>query len=161
MPSKSCYCRRSRGTSKRDALLKLGAAAVYDPNDATWRKQLKEFLSGKRVDVAIDNIGGEGFNDLLDTLGHNGKVAVIGRLAGPVPQFNTASLFFRRITIKGTFVGDYSPPEAQAAWKAAVAILNKAGARPVVDRVFPFEQLRPAFDRLAQGPLGKVLLAVG
>ena len=150
----------SRGTAKRDALLKLGAAAVYDPNDPTWRKQLKEFLAGKRVDLAIDNIGGEGFNDLLDTLGHNGKVAVIGRLAGPVPQFNTASLFFRRITIRGIFVGDFSPPEAQAAWAATVAILDKAGARPLVDHVFAFDQLLPAFERLKEGPLGKVLLKV-
>ena len=150
----------SRGTSKRDALLKVGAAAVYDPNEATWRKQLKEFLAGKRVDLAVDNIGGEGFNELLDTLGHNAKVAVIGRLAGPVPQFNTASLFFRRITIRGVFVGDYSPPEAQTAWAATVAILDHASARPLVDRVFSFDQLLPAFERLKQGPLGKVLLKV-
>jgi len=29
-----------------------------------------------------------------------------------------------------------------------------------VDRVFPFEQLPQAFDRLAEGPMGKVLLNV-
>jgi NADPH2:quinone reductase len=155
----------SRGTAKRDALLKLGAAAVYDPNDPTWRKQLKaqlaqEYPAGRRVDLFIDNIGGEPFNDVLDTLAHNGKVSVVGRLAGPVPQFNTASLFFRRITIRGVHVGDYSPAEAQGAWRATLEILNRTGARPVVDRVFPFEQLIEAFERLRQGPLGKVLLAV-
>jgi NADPH2:quinone reductase len=150
----------SRGTAKRDALLKLGAAAVYDPNDPTWRKTLKEFLGATRIDLAVDNVGGEGFSDLIDTLGANGKVSVVGRLAGPVPRFNTATLFFRRITIRGVAVGTYTAEESQAAWKAAVALLDKTGARPLVDHVFPFEQLRPAFDRLAQGPLGKVLLAV-
>jgi NADPH2:quinone reductase len=30
-----------------------------------------------------------------------------------------------------------------------------------VDRVFPFEELPQAFERLAQGPMGKVLLKVG
>lgn len=154
----------SRGTSKREALLKLGAAAVYDPNAPAWPKRLKEFLSpaggGIRsaVDLVIDNVGGAGFNDLLATLGANGKVSVVGRLAGPVPQFNTASLFFRRLTIKGVAVGTYTPEESQAAWKGVVELMNKINARPVVDRIFEFEQLKEAFERLAQGPLGKVLV---
>jgi NADPH2:quinone reductase len=29
-----------------------------------------------------------------------------------------------------------------------------------VDKVFPFDQLPQAFERLARGPMGKVLLAV-
>lgn len=150
----------SRGTAKKQALLELGASAVLDPTDALWRKQLKEILQGARVDLAIDNIGGPLLPDVIDTLGQNGKVAVVGRLAGPVPQFNTATLLFRRITIKGVHVGAYTPPEAQAAWSAALALLAKTGARPVIDSEFPFEKLRDAFERLAKGPLGKVILTV-
>jgi len=150
----------SRGTGKVDALMKLGAHAVFDPNDPTWRRKLKEFTGGTRVDLAIDNIGGALFSEVVDSLGHGGKVACVGRLAGPVPQFNTASLFFRRITIKGVYVGDYTPPQAQAAWAAVLKLLNDADVRPVVDQIFPFERLLDAFERLRQGPLGKVLVAV-
>ena len=39
-------------------------------------------------------------------------------------------------------------------------LLGRTGARPLVDSVFPFEQIRPAFEQLARGPMGKVLLAV-
>ena len=150
----------SRGTEKVDALMKLGANAVLDPNDPTWRKKLKEFTGGKRVGLAIDNIGGALFSEVLDSLDHNGKIACVGRLAGPVPQFNTASLFFRRITIKGVHVGDFTPPQAQAAWDATLKLLNESGVTPVIDKIFPFEQLIEAFERLRAGPLGKVLLAV-
>jgi NADPH2:quinone reductase len=150
----------SRGSAKAPALLKQGAHAVFDPNDPTWRKKMKELLSGRRVSLAIDNIGGPLFADVVDSLDHNGKVACVGRLAGPVPQFNTATLFFRRITIKGVYVGDYAPPQAQAAWAETVRLMNQAGVKPVVDRVFPFEQLIEAFERLREGPLGKVLVAV-
>ena len=150
----------SRGTGKVDALMKLGAHAVFDPNDATWRKKLKEFTAGKRVNVAIDNIGGPLFSDVVDSLDHNGKVSCIGRLAGPAPQFNTASLFFRRITIRGVYVGDYTPAEAQAAWAATLKLLRASGARPVIDKIFPFDRLIDAFERLRQGPLGKVLIQV-
>ena len=148
----------SRGVAKVDALVKLGAHAVLDPNDPTWRKKIKEFTGGKRVNLAIDNIGGPLFSDVVDSLDHNGKLACVGRLAGPVPQFNTASLFFRRITIKGVYVGDYTPPQAQAAWAATLKLLDAAGVKPVIDQVFPFERLLDAFERLRQGPLGKVLL---
>ena len=151
----------SRGTAKRDALLKLGAQLVLDPNDTQWTRRCREFLGDRqKVDVAIDNIGGEGFNEVLGLLGYDAKVALVGRLAGPVPQFNTAALFFRRITLRGVFVGSYPPPEAQAAWKATLDVLGRTGARPLVDRVLPFERLIDAFEPLRQGPLGKVLLAV-
>ena len=85
-------------------------------------------------------------------------MSVVGRLAGPVPQFNTASLLFRRNTIRGVMVAAYTPPEAQATWGAIVAMLNGTGVKPLVDSVHPFEKLLDAFERLRQGPLGKVLV---
>jgi NADPH2:quinone reductase len=57
-------------------------------------------------------------------------------------------------------VGTYTPPESQAAWRAVLAILSRAGAKPIIDSEFPFDRLPDAFDRLAQGPMGKVLLRV-
>jgi NADPH2:quinone reductase len=151
----------SRGTAKRDALLAQGAEAIFDPTEATWRKKLRDYLGEKRVDLAIDNIGGELFNDLIDTLGNNGRIAVVGRLAGPVPQFNTASLLFRRVTVRGVMVGAYKPAEAQMIWAAIVTMLNAAKLHPLVDSVHPFKKLMEAFERLKQGPLGKVLVEVG
>jgi NADPH:quinone reductase len=146
----------SRSPSKRDNLKKIGASIVLDPGDTTWRKQ----LGNRKVDLAIDNIGGPQFNEVLASLGMNGKVSVVGRLAGPVPQFNTASLFFRLIKIGGVHVGAYTPAESQAAWKAIVEILNRKNDRPIVDSVFEFEKLLDAFGRLAEGPMGKVLLRI-
>ena len=119
---------------------------------------MKEFLAGKRVDLAIDNIGGPLFSELLDTLGENGRISCVGRLAGPVPQFNTASLFFRRIQIRGVAVGVYTAHESQQHWQAIVKWLETTGAKPLVDSIFPMDRLLDAFERLRQGPMGKVLL---
>ena len=150
----------SRSKEKGMRLRELGAAVVLDPQEATWRKRLKDELGGGRVDLAIDNVGGPLFSQIIDTLGEHGKVSVVGRLAGPVPQFNTASLFFRRIRIGGVAVGTYTNPESRAAWVRIVALMNSLGARPLVDSVYAFEQLPEAFERLKQGPMGKVLLRV-
>lgn len=149
----------SRSAAKSEKLRALGAAMCFDPTDASWTDQLKRSLGDRRVDLAVDNIGGPGFSQVISVLGHHGRVSAVGRLAGPVPDFNVATLFFRRIRIGGVSVGDYRPPEAQAAWKAIVETLNRTNARPLVDSVFPFEKLIEAFAKLEQGPMGKVLVA--
>ena len=151
----------SRSAEKRQRLAQLGAAATFDPADPGWRSAAKAFLAPRRVDLAIDNIGGKLLPEVIDTLGELGRVSVVGRLAGPVPNFNTATLFFRRLRIGGVAVGAYTAAEGRAAWQEVLRLLSRSGARPLVDRVFPFEQLPQAFERLAQGPMGKVLLRVG
>ena len=151
----------SRNPQKRERVKQLGAAAVFDPQDKAWRKQVKEVTAGKGVDLAVDNIGGTHLPEVIEALGYGGRVSLVGRLAGPVPQFNTASLFFRRLKLGGVAVGTYKNAEARAAWAEVLALMNRTGARPLVDGVFEFDQLPAAFERLARGPMGKVLLRVG
>src|SRR5207344_1944680 len=151
----------SRGSEKHATLKSIGAALVLDPADPQWRKALAEFLGKRRVDLAIDSVGGSLFPQLIAVLGDRGRVSVVGRLAGEVPQFNTATLFFRRVRIGGVAVGAYTNQESRQAWKACLELMNRTGARPLIDHVFPFDQLLAAFERLAEGPMGKVLIRVG
>jgi NADPH2:quinone reductase len=148
----------SRDPEKHATLKSMGAALALDPADPQWRKTLAGFLGKRRVDLAIDSVGGTLFPQLIATLGDRGRISVVGRLAGEVPQFNTATLFFRRLRIGGVAVGAYTNQESRQAWKASLELLNKTGARPLIDRVFPFDQLPAAFARLARGPMGKVLV---
>jgi NADPH2:quinone reductase len=150
----------SRSEQKSAHLRQLGATITLDPNTPDWPAQLKKQLAGRRVDLAVDNIGGPTFTQIVETLGNHGRVSAVGRLAGPVPEFNTASLFFRRLKIGGVAVGSYTNTESRAAWANIVKILAAANAKPVVDRIFDFEQLPAAFERLSQGPMGKVILRV-
>jgi len=150
----------SRDPDKRKALLTLGADHALDPTDPAWVAKLKESLGPRRVDLAIDNIGGALFTQVIETMGGGGRISVVGLLGGPVPQFNTAALFFRRLKIGGVAVGAYTRAEAHAAWDALLALMQRSGSKPLVDRVFAFDELPAAFDRLAAGPLGKVLLRI-
>ncbi|HTL31436.1 MAG TPA: zinc-binding alcohol dehydrogenase family protein [Tepidisphaeraceae bacterium] len=150
----------SRDQSKWDTLIEQGADAIYDPNDTQWRKKLKERVGERKFDLAIDNIGSSLFNEVLAVMGNLGRISCVGRLAGPVPEFNTASLFFRRLKIGGVAVGTYTNAQAHAAWDSVVQLLNKTHARPLIDRVFAFDELPAAFARLSHGPLGKVLLKI-
>jgi len=151
----------SRGSTKRQKLLQVGADHVMDPTQANWPKELLERLADRRVDLAVDNIGGPLLPQVIQTMAPGGRISLVGRLAGPVPEFNTAALFFRRLKLGGVAVGTYSRPQAHAAWQAVVQLLAQTGAKPLVDAVFPFDQLPQAFQRLADGPMGKILLKIG
>ena len=43
------------------------------------------------------------FNEVVKTLGHGGRISVVGRAGGAVPEFNTASLFFRTESHRRSF----------------------------------------------------------
>jgi NADPH2:quinone reductase len=150
----------SRSEKKRARLKDLGADYTFDPGDRNLARTVLAALAPKRVDLAVDNVAGELFAQVIATLGYGGRVSVVGRSGGPVPEFNTGTLFFRRNRIGGVAVGDYTPESSQVAWKEIVSRLDRIGKRPVIDNVFPFEQVREAFARLAQGPMGKVLVRV-
>ncbi|CAN5519454.1 NADPH:quinone oxidoreductase family protein [soil metagenome] len=150
----------SRSSEKQEKLLALGAEIVVNPDSPNWQQDVKQGLDGRRVDLAIDNIGGPVLPQVIETLGDRGRVSVVGRLAGPVPQFNSASLLFSRMRIGGVQVGAYTANEVNEAWKKIVGLLARTGQRPVVDQIFEFSDLPAAFNRLAAGPMGKVLLKV-
>jgi NADPH2:quinone reductase len=81
-------------------------------------------------------------------------------LAGPVPSFNTARLFFKRLRVGGVAVSSYDDAQSRASWAEVVETLARSGRAPVIDSVFAFDALADAFERLRQGPLGKVLVRV-
>ena len=54
----------------------------------------------------------------------------------------------------------YTAEQHRAGWHDLLGILARSGARPLVDRVFPFEELPQAFERLTGGPMGKVVIRV-
>jgi NADPH2:quinone reductase len=128
----------SRDAKKHEQLQQLGASATFDPQEPQWRQDLKKTLAPRRVDLAIDNIGGKLLTEVIDTLGDLGRVSVIG----------------------GVAVSAYTNAESRAVWQEVLRLLALKGSRPLVDSTFPFDQLPRAFERLAQGPMGKVLLAV-
>ena len=151
----------SRSREKRARLKELGADFVFDLGDPDLPKTILGALDPRKVDLVVDSVAGSGFQQVVATLGYGGKISLVGRSGGPVPEFNTATLFFRRNRIGGVSVGSYSPPEAQAAWREIVARLRSLDRRPVIDRVFPFEEVKLAFARLGESPMGKVVVRIG
>lgn len=150
----------SRNRDKAARLLEIGADHVFDPADPHLVSTVTARLGKAAINLAIDTVGGPFFSKIIALLGHGGRVSIVGRSGGVVPEFNTATLLFRRIRLGGVSVGDYSPQEAGNIWKEIVHRLSTLGRRPLVDRIVRFEEVKQGFARLAEGPLGKVLVHV-
>ena len=150
----------SRSEEKQGRLTELGATFAFNPEDPQWRTEVKVALNSRGVNLAVDNIGGKLLPEVIATMGELGRISLVGELAGPVPNFDTGTLFSRRLRIGAMALGYYTADETRTVWQDLLSVLARSGARPIVDRAFPFEQLPQAFERLAEGPMGKVLVNV-
>jgi NADPH:quinone reductase len=150
----------SRSADKRAALAALGADVTVDSGAQDMEEQVKAALDGGRVDVVVENLAGPFLQKGLNLLAERGRIMVVGLLAGLKSEFVVGTVIFKQARIEGVQVGAYQPEESQEAWGQIVDTLDRAVMRPVVDRVFPMDQVQEAFAHLSSGPLGKVLIDV-
>ncbi|MFM0439435.1 SDR family NAD(P)-dependent oxidoreductase [Paraburkholderia strydomiana] len=150
----------SRNKEKQKRLRSLGAALTFNPEDPRWQEELRDSLKSRGVDLAVDNIGGKLFPDVVAAMGEHGRISLVGELAGPVPNFDTGTLFSRRLRIGAMALGYLSPLETRKTWDELLKVITDSDARPQIDKVFMFEELHQAFERLTKGPMGKVLIRV-
>ena len=141
---------------KATRLKELGAAHVVDYRaDPRWGRSVRRW-SGGGVDHVVE-VGGAGtLAQSLDAVRPGGTVSMIGVLAGVQQPLSVLPVLMKQVRIQGVFVGHRQGFEA----------MNRAiahnGLRPVVSRVFAFEQARAAFEHLAGGHhMGKVCVRVG
>ena len=77
----------SRSAEKAAKLKELGADFVFDPADANLRKSVTAAIAPKKIDLAIDNVAGPLFNQVIALLGYGGRISVVGRSGGARSRF--------------------------------------------------------------------------
>ena len=138
----------------------LGADVVLPLTDG-WLDAVKETTGGRGVDLVVDPIGGEAFDDAIRALATEGRLLVIGFAAGGIPTVKVNRLLLRNVSVIGVGYGEYvnRTPGAQALFEYGVAELVKAGLRPPPPLRFPLSKGADALQALADGGvLGKVVL---
>ncbi len=150
----------SRSEAKRSRLMELGADAVLDDGAPDLPDKVRAALDGKGPDLIIENLGGARLDQHIGLANLNAHIMVIGLLAGRMSEINMGQVLFKQVRIEGVHVGKLVPTQVQDGWRRIVETLGTTGARPVIDTVFPMEQVQEAFAHLAGGHLGKVLVEV-
>ena len=145
-------------TSSSDAKLarvrELGATETINyKTTPDWGDAARKLAGGDGVDQIVE-VGGAGtMAQSLRAVRMNGTIHLIGILAGGAAQFNPLPVLMKNVRVQGIFVGP----------RTAFEQMNRAIAqhqlRPVVDRVFPVQEIAAALAYLESGQhFGKIAL---
>ena len=148
----------SRDAERRAALMERGASVVVNAAAPELESLLKEALGSDRPALVVENLGGSWLDLALRLAAPGGRIMVVGLLAGLSAPVTLGLLIHKNLKIEGLSVGNYTPDEAQEAWRHIVALLDGAQQRPPVGFVADFEGVQKGFARMAQGLLGKVVI---
>lgn len=140
--------------AKLETLKELGAAVTIDASGgADWHEAVLEATGGVGVDHIVHTIGGPELWRSLSCIRHSGWVHIVNGRGGTL---DTATITKRASQIRGIRVG------SRAMFEAMNAAIEVNEIRPVVDRVFPFEDAKAAYRYLdGQSHVGKVVIAIG
>jgi len=141
----------SRSEAKRKRAVELGADLAFDSSG--FSKAVRE-ATGDGVDVVFEHVGPATLDESMRSLALGGRIVTCGSTSGVKAEITMPRLFFRHAGLLGSTMGNAS--EFEALLKAI-----DHGLRPVVDSVYPLDQVQAALTRLdAAEQFGKVVLSV-
>jgi NADPH:quinone reductase-like Zn-dependent oxidoreductase len=134
----------------------LGADAVINYRTTpAWDAAARALTGGRGVDHILEVGGARTLPTSLNAVREGGHLTLVGLLGGERGDPATAARNTRGVRVDSVYVGSVRHFEAM---NEGIA---RARLRPVVDRVFPFEQAREAYQHLQRGAhFGKVVVAV-
>jgi len=146
-------------TSSQDAKLavakQLGADITFNHRTQKVAQEVRALTNKRGVDVVVDNVGAATWDDSLRCLRRGGRLVICGATSGPQVGLDLRRLFWHNWSILGSTMGN------AAEYSEIVRRLGKGELRPIVDRMYPMEQLRDAYEHLAKGEqMGKVIIQV-
>jgi len=140
--------------------------AVPEPSSLTGLSEFaKDVTGGGGFDVVLDLNGGPYFAASLDAMALKGRIILIGGVAGGKTNVDLYQILRKRLHIIGTVLRARSLEEKIAITNAfsreVVPLLAAGTIHPVIDSVFPIEQIQDAHRRLESNEtFGKVVLTM-
>jgi NADPH:quinone reductase-like Zn-dependent oxidoreductase len=146
----------SSSDEKLERAKTLGAACgINYKTNPEWDKAAITFNGGRGVDHVLEVGGANTLTLSFNAIRVGGKVSMIGGLSGGARELNPGLIFSKRANVQGISVGSTQTFETM---NAAIAE-NKI--KPVVDRIFGFDETKAAYEHMAAGAhFGKIIIRV-
>ncbi len=153
----------SRTTEKLELAHALGLDFGFDSASSDFVELIRQQTGGGGVDVVIDLVGAAVLAGNVAALAPRGRLILVGLLGGGTATVELSVLLRKRLTVVGTTLRARPIEEKIAATqrfaRRVVPWLERELVRPVLDRVFAFEDVRAAQARLESDlSFGKVVL---
>ena len=120
-----------------------------------WDKAAVEITGGRGVDCVIEVAGAGTIARSFASIRVGGRVCLIGSLSGPATELNPGLIVGKRANVQGISVGSTQMFDAM---NRAISA-NKL--KPVVDKVFSFDEVQAAYQHMASGAhFGKIVIRI-
>ena len=146
-------------TSSSDEKLALARAIGADETinyktNPEWQQEVLRLTDGEGADIVIE-VGGAGtLGRSLQSVRPAGQVSLIGILSGTTEPLNVRAIL-PNVRVQGIYVGSV------AMFEEMNRAISQSGLRPVIDRVFAFDQTREALRYLETAQhFGKVVISM-
>jgi len=133
----------------------LGADHTINYKDTpAWGAAVREWSDGG-VDLVVE-VGGPGTLDQsIEAARFGGAISLLGVLTGVRGDVSVYGLFYKALRMRGVYVGSV------ATFEALVRMISTTRLRPIIDRVFEFDEARAAYEYLAGARhVGKIVIRV-
>lgn len=131
----------------------LGADEVVNYTNEDWPKEVKRLTNRRGVDVVFEHTGAATWPGSIASLKANGRLVTCGATSGFAAQTDLRQVFYRHLTILGSFMG------SKAELLEAMKFVEKGKIRAVVDRELPLAEARRAHELMAnRAQFGKLVL---
>ena len=137
---------------------------LVDGTPPRFAEAVRQATGGRGVDLALDLVGGDYVPETLEALAPQGRVMLVGLVAGSRTQVNLGVLLVKRLRLTGTVLRSRPLEEkialAQAAERHLLPLFRSGALKPVIDAVVPMKDIRDALARMASNEtVGKVVLS--
>ncbi len=155
----------SGSQEKLDRLLALGLDVGLCTRQPDFHDAVMKATGGNGVNLVVNTVGGSVFAECIRCMAFEGRLATVGYVDNTLKaEIDIEALHAKRLTLFGVSNKLRSADqraEFVPAFKAHILPLMEAGhMTPVVDRVFPFEQMEQAKAFMdANQHLGKIVLS--
>ncbi|MFC4456266.1 L-threonine 3-dehydrogenase [Deinococcus sonorensis] len=138
-----------------DLARQMGATrAVNVAREDLWTVAQTELGMTEGFDVGLEMSGnGAAFRQLLHSMNHGGKVALLGIPAGDV-QIDWNDVIFKGLTLKGI----YGREMFETWYKMAALVQSGLDLSPVITHHYGIQDFQQGFDMMRGGQSGKVIL---
>jgi threonine 3-dehydrogenase len=133
---------------------KMGPTRVVDARKESLQDVMEELGMKEGFDVGLEMSGSkEAFNDMLPTICHGGKIALLGILDRDT-QIDWDVVVFNGLNIKGI----YGRQMFETWYKMTVMIQTGLDLTPVITHKFDYSEFEEGFELMGSGKSGKIIL---
>lgn len=156
----------SSSDAKLDVMRKMGADVTINYRaNPNWTQEVLDRTGGRGVDMVLNNVGLAELDNCITCCASGARIMHIGANAvarnqpapapPPAPK-QMGKVIIRDLTIKGIIVG------SRRMFEDLIVAMQQHNVKPMIDRVYPFEQAREAIAYMESGDkLGKVVIKIG